>query len=89
MSSNIAYEAWKAAGMVYNRYRRVLANRNLMKKVDADDFDMEGVKAVLKELINASLPVSSEELEVIKRIEAGEVSALAEFSAARDKPPGF
>ena len=89
MSKNIGYEAWKAAGMVFNRYRRVLGNRSLMKKVDADNFDMEGVKAVLKELINASMPVSSEELEVIKRIEAGEESALAEFSAARDKTPGF
>ena len=74
MASNPDWEKWKAAGMIYNRYRQVVSHRRLMKMVEADDLDMDGVKVVLKELINAAMPVSADELEVIMRIEAGETA---------------
>lgn len=74
MARNPDWEKWKAAGMVYNRYRQVVSHRRLMKMVEADDLDMDGVKVVLKELINAAMPVSADELEVIMRIEAGEIA---------------
>lgn len=70
MVRNVDFEAWKDAGMIINRYRPVVTHRKLMKMVEADNFDTDTVKAVLKALINASMPVSTEEIEVITRIEA-------------------
>lgn len=56
--------------MSANRYRKVAAHRKLMAMADAEDLDIDGVRAVLKELINAAIPVSADEMAVIAAIES-------------------
>jgi hypothetical protein len=69
MAENPDFEKWKDSGMVFNRYRQVVTHRKLMKMVEDDNLDMDGVRTVLKELIRAAMPVSNLELVVIKDIE--------------------
>lgn len=56
--------------MASNRYRKVAAHRKLMGIVESEGLDMEDVRAVLKELINAVMPISADEAAVITRIES-------------------
>lgn len=67
---NPAWDMWRKAGMIYDRFRPVANHKKLMKMVEADDLDMDGVRAVLKELIIAALPVESVELDVMEQIES-------------------
>ena len=73
---NPAWDMWRKAGMIYDRFRPVANHKKLMKMVEADDLDMDGVRVVLKELINAALPVEPVELEVMDLIDAERASQL-------------
>lgn len=86
MVRNSDWDKWKDAGMIYNRYREVVAHRKLIKMVEADDLDIDGVRTILKELITVAMPVSASEMEVIMRIEAEQAGQKPEAGSENVDP---
>lgn len=55
--------------MIYNRFNPVRKHRELMRAAESEDLDMDGVRSILKELINATLPIDEHERKVVEEIE--------------------
>lgn len=65
--AKLEFQKWKDAGMIYNRYNKVVCYLDLMEKVDGS-LDIDSIRYILKELIKVSNPVEPCELEVMRLI---------------------